>query len=175
MKVKALKPFTMRNSSTGELTSVACGSVITVTDAQGGQLITDGLAEAYTLVNPTGTKTITENGTNIDVSEYAKADVNVPSTEHRFSISFGGLEDSWTCYFAYDSNMSFGDFVNSGMNPVINGGGAKMFGSDDGSLIYTDVNGSYYIKDFNGPDTPVSVEDDISGSAEYYCDLTTPN
>lgn len=33
--------------------------------------------EEYILVHPTGTKTITENGTGIDVAEYAKVDVNV--------------------------------------------------------------------------------------------------
>ena len=33
--------------------------------------------EEYIIVHPTGTKTITENGTGIDVAEYAKVDVNV--------------------------------------------------------------------------------------------------
>lgn len=77
MKIKALKPFTMRNSSTGELTSIACGAIATVTDEIGADLISDGFAEAYTLITPTGTKTITANGTDIDVTEYAKVDVNV--------------------------------------------------------------------------------------------------
>ena len=79
MRVKALIPFTQRDSSTGALNSVACGAVIEVTDAEGASLISDGMAEAYTLISPTGTKSITENGTDIDVAEYAKANVSVPN------------------------------------------------------------------------------------------------
>jgi hypothetical protein len=74
MKVKALIPFTMRDASTGELTSISCGAVANVTDAVGAQLITDGLAEAYTLVEPTGKKEITDTD-ETDVSAYATAQV----------------------------------------------------------------------------------------------------
>lgn len=79
MKVRASIPFTSRNSSTGELTSYAKGQILTVTDEVGAQLISDGLADEYTLITPTGTKSITENGENIDVTAYAKATVNVPN------------------------------------------------------------------------------------------------
>lgn len=79
MKVKALLPFTLRDDDDGELHSIACGQVVECPDEAGEQLIADGLAEAYTLVTPTGTKSITENASNIDVSEYAKANVNVPN------------------------------------------------------------------------------------------------
>ena len=79
MKVRAIIPFTTRNSSTGELTSVAKGSILTVTDEVGAQLISDGLADEYTLITPTGTKSITENGEDIDVTQYAKANVAVPN------------------------------------------------------------------------------------------------
>ena len=79
IKIHALKAFTMRDSSTGKLASIAHGAIADVDSTVGGQLITDGLAEAYTLITPTGKKTITENGTNIDVAQYEKADVNVPN------------------------------------------------------------------------------------------------
>lgn len=75
MKVKALKAFTARDTN-GELTSVAHGAVVEVETADGNQLIADGLAEAYTLVTPTGTLNITENGT-YDVAEKASAVVDV--------------------------------------------------------------------------------------------------
>jgi hypothetical protein len=58
------------------LTSIACGQIATLDDTLGGQLITDGLAEEYTLIEPTGSITITENG-EVDVTQYASAVVNV--------------------------------------------------------------------------------------------------
>ena len=77
MKIRALKAFTIRDSETGNLTSIACGGIAEVSDTVGSSLISDGLAEAYTLVNPTGSVNITSNGT-VDVAEYATAVVNVP-------------------------------------------------------------------------------------------------
>ena len=76
MKIKALKPFTMRDSVSGELTSIACGSIATMDDEVGAQLITDGLADSYTLITPEGNKDITANG-EYDVTEYAKVTVAV--------------------------------------------------------------------------------------------------
>ena len=79
IKIQATKPFTLRDAETGALTSIADGSVVTVDDTLGNQLITDGLATEFTLITPTGTKSITENGSDIDVTAYAKANVNVPN------------------------------------------------------------------------------------------------
>lgn len=79
MKIKALKAFTVRDSETGELTSIAHGAVAEVDGTLGESLISDGLAEAYTLVNPSGSITITENGT-YDVAEKASAVVNIASS-----------------------------------------------------------------------------------------------
>ena len=76
MKIRALIPFTLRDPESGDLYSLACGAVTTASDELGAQLISDGLAEEYKLIEPTGTVTITENG-DVDVTEYATATVNV--------------------------------------------------------------------------------------------------
>ena len=47
MKIKALKAFTVRDSETGDLTSIAHGGIAEVSDTLGESLISDGLAEAY--------------------------------------------------------------------------------------------------------------------------------
>ena len=75
MKVKALQAFTMRDSDTGALTSIAFGQVADVDSDVGAQLIEDGLAEAYTLVNPTGKVTITGTA-EVNCAAYAKAQVS---------------------------------------------------------------------------------------------------
>lgn len=88
MKIIALKPFTYRDSSTGELTSVACGHVADFEDELAQTFISDGFAEEYTLITPTGTKTITENGT-VDVTEYASATVNIGTYTVTYNIGDG--------------------------------------------------------------------------------------
>jgi len=74
LKIQATKPFTLRVSM--DLTSVACNSVVELDSTLANQLISDGLAREYTLVNPTGTKSITANG-EYDISEFAKVNVSV--------------------------------------------------------------------------------------------------
>lgn len=90
MKVKALIPLTLRDSSTGELTSIACGAVVEVSSELGASLISDGLAEVYTLITPSGSVTLTENSETNDVTEYANAVVAVPEPTGSQSITENG-------------------------------------------------------------------------------------
>lgn len=75
MYITALKAFTYRDSTTGALTSIGHGTVAEVDSTVGNALISAGLAEAYTLVSPTGKKSITDM-TETDVSAYATAQVS---------------------------------------------------------------------------------------------------
>lgn len=90
MKIKALKPFTLRDADSGELTSIACGAVAVVSDKLGASLIEDGLAEVYTLISPSGSVTLTENSETNDVTEYANAVVAVPEPTGSQSITENG-------------------------------------------------------------------------------------
>lgn len=97
MKVRASIPFTSRNSSTGELTSYAKGQILTVTDEVGAQLISDGLADEYTLITPTGTKNITDTA-EVDVAAYAKAQVvdeNLVATNIKKDVKILGVTGSY--------------------------------------------------------------------------------
>ena len=112
MKIEAIIPFTMRDGSTGELTAIADGQVVTVNDTLGAQLISDGLAKEFTLITPTGTKTITENGEDIDVTAYASANVNVPNPSTGKLEITGTAEGDVTNYAAaqvVDANLIAGN------------------------------------------------------------------
>ena len=77
-KIKTLIPFT--TIVDGEYFSPRKGEILDVGSETAEQLIEEGLAEEYNLVEPTGKITITQNGTDIDVAQYATADVNVPAS-----------------------------------------------------------------------------------------------
>lgn len=76
MKIRALQAMTIRDPVSGELTAIGYGCIAEVDDELGASLIADGIAEAYTLISPTGTVEISENG-EADVAQYAKANVDV--------------------------------------------------------------------------------------------------
>lgn len=93
MYVKALKPFTELVDDI--FFSPAAGAIFQVTDEKGELLISNGLAEEYSLITPTGNISITENGTGIDVAQYATATVNVGTYTVSYSANGGtGTIDS---------------------------------------------------------------------------------
>lgn len=92
MKIEALIPFTLRDTTTGDLLSIGDGQVVNIDDEVGAQLITDGLAKEFTLITPTGTKSITANG-EVDVTTYAKALVAVPEPTGTETLTENGTYD----------------------------------------------------------------------------------
>ena len=87
--IKTYSAFTVRDGSTGALTTFKAQSVYTVADALGTQLIADGLAELYTYIDPSGTINISENGL-VDVTQYEKANVQTPVPEGSETLTANG-------------------------------------------------------------------------------------
>lgn len=79
MVIKALKAFTIVSDNDGvkDFLSVAHGVTVELDDDLAYQLIDEGLAEEYNLIEPKGTVEITSNGNGQYVGEYLFADVNV--------------------------------------------------------------------------------------------------
>ena len=78
--VKAKVAFSVRNASTGDLTSYGFGEVFTVDSDTATSYKTAGLVEDYTLIEPTGSLEISENGT-FDVTQYETVVVDVEPEE----------------------------------------------------------------------------------------------
>lgn len=86
-KIRALLPFVKRESN-GSLTNVPCGSIVSVEDTDATALVNGGYAELYTLVEPTGSETITVNGT-YDISTKASVVVNVGNVTLSYNANGG--------------------------------------------------------------------------------------
>ena len=78
MLIRALQSIVIRDSETGELTSIGYGRVADVDAEVGNQLVADGLAEENVSISPSGTLNVGSNGVT-DVLEYSKVNVNVPT------------------------------------------------------------------------------------------------
>lgn len=90
--IKTKQAFTTRDADTGALTSYAYNTVYTVADALATSLISDGLAEAYTEIDPSGSTTLTENGSH-DVTQYETAVVAVPLPSGSTTVTANGTYD----------------------------------------------------------------------------------
>jgi len=64
-----------------KIQDVAENKNVTIVDGTDTPLTVLTKIDNATVVTPSGTKSITSNGSNIDVSAYAKADVSVPTHE----------------------------------------------------------------------------------------------
>jgi len=84
MKIQALKSFTTADLSL----SLGVGWVAEVDNDLANQLISDGLAEEYKQLVPTGNISITENGT-VNVAQYENAVVNVGIYTVSYNVNGG--------------------------------------------------------------------------------------
>ena len=86
--IKTKQSFTTLNSETGALTSYAYNTVYTVADALATSLIADGPAEAYSEIDPSGSTSVSANGT-YDVTQYETVVVNVGTATVSYDANGG--------------------------------------------------------------------------------------
>lgn len=117
MKIKALKSFTTADFSV----SMGVGWVKEVDDTVAADLITDGFAEEYKMVVPTGTITVTENGT-VNVAEYETAAINVGVYTVSYNANGGtGSIDSETVIAGNTVELNTGSTLTPPTDKVFSG------------------------------------------------------
>lgn len=117
MKIKALKSFTTADFSI----SLGKGWVADINDTVAADLITDGLAEEYKMLTPTGTITVTENGT-VDVAEYETAAINVGIYTVSYDVNGGtGSIDSETVIAGNTVTLNTGSTLTPPTDKVFSG------------------------------------------------------
>lgn len=93
MIIKTKNALTIRDTETGELTSFGYGQVANVSSDLGNSLIADGLAEVYSPVDPSGSQTITANGTyDVTLLESVTVDVDVLTVTYNVNGGTGSVD-----------------------------------------------------------------------------------
>ena len=115
MTVKALKSFTYQNN----ILSMYAGEVADIDSTIAADLIAEGYVEEYSGGEPTGTISISENGT-YNVAPYASAEVSVSGG--------GGSSDFSTAEVTVTSYIAMVD--NDSVQLVTGLGGTKMIASN---------------------------------------------
>ena len=105
--VKAKVAFSARNASTGDITSYAFGEVFTMSSDDATTYKAAGLVEDYEEIDPTGTKSITKNG-SYDVTAYETASVNVSVLTVTYNAN-GGTGSVAAAHVADGSSVSLSD------------------------------------------------------------------
>ena len=105
--VKAKVAFSERNASTGDITSHAFGEIFTVTSDEATTMKAAGLVEDYELIDPTGTKAITKNG-SYDVTQYETATVDVDVLTITYNAN-GGTGTVAAAHVAAGDSVSLSD------------------------------------------------------------------
>lgn len=174
--IKTFSAFTVRNAEDGSLTSFRANSVYTVGDDLGASLISDGLAEAYTEIDPSGNINISENGVT-DVTQYETATVAVPLPSGSTTVTANGTYDIedyksvvvnvGTATVTYDENGGTGEVD---AQTVIKGNSITL---DDGSGLTPPEDKTFAgwatTNDAEEPDaeSPYTVTEDVTLYAVY--------
>lgn len=90
-----------------------------------------GITEVGTIPTPTGSKSITANGTGIDVLNYAAVDVNVPS---------GGITPTGTISITQNGTVDVTDYASANVNvPSVSPTGTKQISITSNGTVTEDV------------------------------------